>query len=60
MRSFPKMELIHSIKIYDNIKIETLEISDDKKCIYVWGKGDEIITIYENIISDFQTIEFSK
>ena len=54
MRSFPKMELINNIKIYNNHPVKVLEISDDKKCCYVWGQGDEIVILSDSVISDFQ------
>ena len=60
IRSFPKMELVNSIKIYDNCSVKVLELSTDKKCCYTWGQGDEIVIIVDNIISDFQKIDSFK
>ena len=60
IRSFPKMDLLNYINIYDNYPIKVMELSEDKKCCYVWGRGDEIIVVVDNIISDFQKIDFFK
>jgi hypothetical protein len=60
IRSFPKMELVNSIKVYDNYSVKVLELSTDKKCCYTWGQGDEIVIIVDNIISDFQKIDSFK
>ena len=57
IRSFPKMELINSIKIRENNKIITLTLSNDKRNCYAWGNGDLLAIINDNIISDFQEIE---
>ena len=57
IRAFPKMNLIHSIKIYkEDCEIRALEISNDKRYCYSWGKEDRLAFISDNIISDFQEI----
>ena len=60
IRAFPKMYLINYINIYDNYPVKVMELSEDKKCCYVWGRGDEIVIVVDNIISDFQKIDFFK
>ena len=55
LRSFPKMDLIHNLKI-DNYEIKTLTISNDKKYCYAWCKEDKLSVISDNIISDFLEI----
>ena len=57
IKAFPKMNLIHSIKIYkEDCDIKALEISNDKRYCYSWGKEDRLAFISDNIISDFQEI----
>ena len=56
IRAFPKMNLINSIKIYDDCEIKTLVLSNDNKYCYAWGKGDTLSIISDNIISDFQEL----
>ena len=56
IRAFPKMNLINSIKIYDDCEIKTLVLSNDNKFCYTWGKGDTLSIISDNIISDFQEL----
>ena len=60
IRAFPKMYLINYINIYDNYPVKVMELSEDKKCCYVWGRGDEIVIVVDNIISDFHKIDFFK
>ena len=55
LRDFPKMNLLHSIKVCDDC-IKTLTLSNDKKYCYAWGQGDILNIISDNIISEFQEI----
>ena len=47
IRKFPEMNIINKINIFDNEPIETLTISPDKRCCYVWGKNNQIGLIKE-------------
>ena len=50
IRAFPKMYLINYINIYDNYPVKVMELSEDKKCCYVWGRGDEIVIVVDSPI----------
>ena len=57
IRAFPKMNLINSIKIYENNEIKEVALSNDKKYCYSWGKGDILNLISKNEYSDFEDLD---
>ena len=59
IRAFPKMNLINSIKIYENNEIKALTFSNDKRYCYSWGKGDILNLISNNSeYSEFEELDF--
>jgi WD40 repeat protein len=58
IRAFPKMNLINSIKIYENNEIKELAFSKDKRYCYCWGKGDILNLISNNEYSEFEELDF--
>ena len=45
IRSFPYMNLINSIKVFEGRTVYSLTISNDKRCCYAWGTGEQIAII---------------
>ena len=58
IRAFPKMNLINSIKLYENSEIKALAFSNDKRYFYSWGKGDILNLISNNKYSEFEELDF--
>ena len=59
IRSFPNMNLINYIQIYDS-EIVCLELSLDKRYCYAWSKGGDISVIRDISVNDPSEVEQKK
>ena len=48
MRKFPEMTLVNSVKVFPGEEINTICVSPDKKCCYVWSSNNIIAVIKDS------------